>query len=63
MEKQNWRVFLQTSATVLGSGLDPIARLHPAPSADSIHSRAIHAPAVTANQGKSRQYVFSSREI
>lgn len=52
MEKQNRRVFLQTSAAVLGSALVPIARLHAAPSAASIHSSAIHAPAIAANQGK-----------
>ena len=52
MEKQNRRAFLQTSATVLGSGLVPMARLHAAPSADSIHCSAIHAPAFAANHGK-----------
>ncbi len=52
MEKQNRRVFLQTSATVLGSGLVPIARSHAAPSAASIRSSTIHAPAIAANQGK-----------
>lgn len=51
MEKQNRRVFLQASATVLGSGLVPIARLHAAAAA-SVHSSAIHAPAIAANQGK-----------
>jgi len=52
MEKQNRRVFLQTSATLLASGLAPTARLHAVPAADSIHSSVIHAPAVAANQGK-----------
>lgn len=49
MKKQNRRVFLQSSATVLGSGLVPIARFNAAPSAASV---APHAPLVAANQGK-----------
>jgi sugar phosphate isomerase/epimerase len=49
MEKQNRRVFLQTSATALGSGLVLIDRLHAAPLAASI---SVHAPEIAANQGK-----------
>jgi L-ribulose-5-phosphate 3-epimerase len=51
MEKQNRRAFLQTSATLLASGLVPTARLNAVP-AGSFHSSVIHAPAIAANQGK-----------
>src|SRR5215469_2477062 len=52
MEKQNRRVFLQTSVTALGAGLVPSARLHAEQSAGAAHSSSIHAPAIAANEGK-----------
>jgi len=52
MEKQNRRVFLQTSVTVLGAGFAPSVSLHAESSAASAHSGTIHAPAIAANQGK-----------
>jgi sugar phosphate isomerase/epimerase len=51
MEKQNRRLFLQTSVTAL-AGLVPSARIQAAPSDSVIHSSTIHAPAIAANEGK-----------
>jgi hypothetical protein len=52
MEKQNRRVFLQTSVTVLGAGFVPSVSSYAESSATSAHSGTIHAPAIAANQGK-----------
>ena len=52
MEKQNRRVFLQTSVTVLGARFVPSVSLHAESSVASAHSGTIHAPAIAANQGK-----------
>jgi L-ribulose-5-phosphate 3-epimerase len=52
MEKQNRRVFVQTSLTALGTGLVPSTRLRVAPLPGAIHSSSIHAPATAANDGK-----------
>jgi L-ribulose-5-phosphate 3-epimerase len=51
MEKQNRRVFLQTSATVIGGGIAPILGLS-ADVSEASRSSTIHAPAIAANQGK-----------
>jgi len=52
MEKQNRRVFLQTSATVIGGGIAPILGLRADASEASPRSSTIHASAIEANQGK-----------
>jgi L-ribulose-5-phosphate 3-epimerase len=52
MQKQNRRLFLQTSATALGANLAARAPFAGAPLRADIHSEAIHAPAITANEGK-----------
>jgi L-ribulose-5-phosphate 3-epimerase len=52
MEKQNRRVFLQTSVTVLGAGFVPSVSSYAESSATSAHTGTIHAPAIAANQGK-----------
>jgi len=52
MGKHNRRLFLQTSATALGAGLVARIPLHGAPLGADIPSSPIHAPAITANEGK-----------
>ena len=52
MEQQNRRVFLQTTATVLGGGLAPIGCLPAESRAISGQSSAVHAPTIAVNQGK-----------
>ena len=52
MGKPNRRLFLQTSAAALGTGLVPRAGSYAAPLSAAIHSSAIHAPAIAANEGK-----------
>ena len=47
MENKNRRSFLQTSVAVLGAELVP--RLHAAPSPPAV---SVHAPSISANQGK-----------
>ena len=52
MEEKNRRVFLQTTATVLGAGLAPIVGLTAESLAVSAQSSPVHAPASVENQGK-----------
>lgn len=52
MEKQNRRVFLQTSATVLGAGIAPVLSLPANAFGARNGSSTIHASAIEANQGK-----------
>lgn len=52
MGKPNRRLFLQTSVTALGTGLVPSTGSYAAPLPAAIHSSAIHAPAIAANEGK-----------
>jgi L-ribulose-5-phosphate 3-epimerase len=52
MEEQNRRVFLQTTATVLGAGLAPIVCLPAESRAISGQSSIVHAPTIAMNQGK-----------
>ena len=52
MEEKNRRVFLQTTATVLGAGLAPIVGLTAESLAVSAQSSPVHAPASVENQGR-----------
>jgi L-ribulose-5-phosphate 3-epimerase len=52
MEKQNRRVFLESSAAVLGAGFAASAGLDAESSTASAYSTTVHASRVAANQGK-----------